>query len=59
MKLVHFRALWAGEKRIKKKGPQRKNSLLFWPKVWISPRNVEEVNWFEPNDQEGRASMLF
>mgnify|MGYP007085894440 CR=1 FL=1 len=47
------------KQELKKKGPQRKNSLLFWPKVWISPRNVEEVNWFEPNDQEGRASMLF
>jgi hypothetical protein len=24
------------KKGIKKKGPAEKNSLLFWPKVWIS-----------------------
>ena len=30
MKLVHFRALWAGEKQNgKKSGPQIKNSLCF------------------------------
>lgn len=39
MKLVRFRALWAGEKQNRKKsGPQIKKQSLFWPNGF---RNVE------------------
>lgn len=34
MKLVHFRVLWAGEKKEFKKRARRKKHPLFWVKVW-------------------------
>lgn len=46
MKLVHFRAPWAGEKKNElKKGPAGKNTLCFGCEGMGFPvRNVEEVN---------------
>lgn len=43
MKLVHFRALWAGEKK-RIKGPAGKTPFVLGEGMGFPFRNVEEVN---------------
>lgn len=48
MKLVHFRALWVGEKKKELKGDPQQKHPLFWLKVWGFPVGMW-LNWREVN----------
>ena len=55
MKLVHFRALWAGEKQNgKKERASDKKQSLFWPNGF---RNVELRSKLMERTEPGRAGL--